>query len=313
MLALLILTISQLKQKDWDSVFEDWNPTTPERYPFSSSTEGDFYISRCKFEDKSSCAISIDTTSTSRIVLETSYFSNCDVFSGDACALSASNAGCVITKCYTTSCKNTQSTLTATFTSVNDPTDTQPIIYRENSIFDCGRAIIDPNFPELDSYSGVCNSIGIGKVTIETFNITQSSAHRGSAFFFSSKSNNKASITRCEFIDNLCVTTSTIIAQDQCSIFYLGNNREFSFSQCNFLQSDGVNLFYVKATVTADTCSFIKGSKDSFAYLYHDITYTPFFTISNSYIDYPVTSSSDLIIESTQTTKSTNIIIISYI
>ena len=38
--------------KEWDSVFEDWNPTTPEKYPFTSSTEGDFYITHCVFEDK---------------------------------------------------------------------------------------------------------------------------------------------------------------------------------------------------------------------------------------------------------------------
>ena len=247
-----------------------------------------------------------DTKSTSRIVLETSYFSNCDVFSGDACALSASNAGCVITKCCISSCKNTLSILTATFTSVNDPTDTQPIIYKENSINDCGRAVVDPTNPELDSYSGVCNSIGTGKVIIETFNITQSSSYRGSAFFFTSKSNRTTTISRCEFIDNICRNHSSILSQDQCSVFYLGNNREFSIIQNNIIRCDGNNLFYVKAKVTIETFSFIKGTKESFIYIYNDISYDPSITISFSYIDYTIDHSS-ITIENSITTKFTNI------
>ena len=47
----------KIKECDWDSVFEDWNPIKPDKIPFTSSTEGDFYISRCIFKDKRSCAI----------------------------------------------------------------------------------------------------------------------------------------------------------------------------------------------------------------------------------------------------------------
>ena len=286
MSALLFFTIFQVKQKEWDSVFEDWNPKTPEKYPFTSSTEGDFYITHCVFEDKSSCAITISTTNPSRIVLETSYFSNIQAITADACALSATNAGCVITKCCISSSADGASTIASSFTSVHASTSTQPLIYRENSVFNCGY------FSLLEQYSGTCNYIEKGEVTIETFNITQSSSYRGSAFYFSGVPTTKATISQCEFIDNICYSTQSV-SSDQCSVFVLGNNREFSLTQNNIIRCDSNYLFYVKAKVTIDGCSILKGTKDSFLNLY-TVGYASSVTISSSYVDYTTDSSATI-------------------
>ena len=200
--------------------------------------------------------------------------------------LEGSSCSCIISNCYAENCINMYGLTTSSFAHIDANSATDKVVFRQNSLINSGRAVVVPDDPSFDSFSGNGNYIARGSVTIEIFNFTKCSGYRGSAIYFSSLTSEQATISMCTFIECYATKDSQLSDVSATIIYYGENGRNFETKQCNFIECTANRLLYVYAHVFIEECSFTTTTSQNFSYIstrqhQNDIS----LSISQSYID----------------------------
>ena len=268
---LSLLHLHNNNERGWETEFEGWTPTTVEKFPFTATSAGDFYVFHCLFQDKQSTAILINQNSLSRVVLESSRFANVDALgTTQGAALEAHNSACIVTKCCVEKCSCASSVISAIFAYIEAPANTDKVIFRENTISNSG-------YSEMYfDYSGCANYIQKGTATISNLNVSKANVKRVSGLYFLGTSDQKGTISQCEFVDTVSSDSS-----NGYTVFLGNQNRNFEITNCNFLRQDvGYVLRLYGVSFVINGCSFIKGTSDFIVR-----TNSPTVSITGSYID----------------------------